>query len=97
MDTDTQGASPGPRRFRIWVAGQLDERFVAGAGELELGQSTCGSTLEGPFVDESQLRGILSRLWNLGIEVRRFETYVPDPTDNQASVSPAAAERPTDS
>ncbi len=96
METDTQGASAGPRRFRIWVAGQLDERFVDGAAEIELMRSTCGSTLEGPFVDQSQLRGILDRLWRLGIEVVKFETCRPAATDRDEGAPPAVAERPTD-
>ena len=94
METETKGTSPGRRRFRIWVAGRLDPRFADGVAGIELG--TDRSTLEGPFIDQSQLRGILDRLWQLGIEVRKFETYVPDPTDNQESVPSPAAERPID-
>ena len=81
MASDARDGSPNRRRFRIRVAGRLDERFIDGAAEIELGQSTGGSTLEGPFVDQSQLRGILDRLWQLGIEVIGFETYVPDPDE----------------
>lgn len=69
------------RRFRIWVTGRLDERFVDGIDEIELGHSTDGSTLDGALIDQSHLRGILDRLWQLGIEVLRFETYLSDPDD----------------
>jgi hypothetical protein len=71
MNTD----DTNPRRFRIWVAGRLDERFVDAFDNVEIGHSARGSTLDGVLVDQSQLRGILDRLWQLGIEVLRFETY----------------------
>ncbi len=77
METHAQDTEPTPSRFRILVAGRLDERFVDNGEQIELGQSADGSTLEGPFIDQSQLRGILDRLWQLGIEVRRLETYTP--------------------
>lgn len=82
MESHAQGSSRSRRRFRIEVAGRLDEEFIDGATEIELGQSTCGSTLEGPLVDQSQLRGLLNSLWQLGIEVLGFETYVPDPDES---------------
>lgn len=97
METDAQDTSPGRRRFRICVAGRLDARFTDGAAGIELGQATDGSTLEGPFIDQSQMRGILDQLWQLGVEVLRFETYVPAPTANETSVPPPAAERHPDS
>ena len=78
METHAQDTQPIRRRFRISVAGRLDERFVDGVERIELGHSADGSTLEGPFIDQSQLRGILDRLWQLGIEVLKLETYLPD-------------------
>mgnify|MGYP001819111706 CR=1 FL=1 len=84
MGSPEQDSSSSRRRFRIRVAGRLDEQFIDGAAEIEVGQSTCGSTLEGPFVDQSQLRGLLDRLWQLGIEVLGFETFVPTPTKSTA-------------
>lgn len=81
MESHAQGSSRSRRRFRIRVAGRLGEQFVEGAAEIELRRSTCGSTLEGPFVDQSQLRGILDQLWQLGIEIVGFETYVLDPDE----------------
>ena len=79
MEMHSPDTSVSLRRFRIVVAGRLNERFVDGVPGVELGQSPDGSTLEGPFIDQSQLRGVLDRLWQLGIEVLRFETYAPDP------------------
>lgn len=73
------------RRFRIYVAGRLEFRFVEGIDGIELGRSEDGSTLDGPFVDQSHLRGILDRLWQLVIEVLEFETYLSDNTPQRAT------------
>lgn len=73
------------RRFRIHVAGRLDLRFIEGIDGVELGHSDDGSTLDGTFVDQSHLRGILDRLWQLGIEVLKFETYLADNPLSQAA------------
>ena len=81
MENHGQDIPPSRRRFRIWVAGRLDERFIEGIDEIELGHSTAGSRLDGAFIDQSHLRGILDRLWQLGIEVCKFETYLVDPDD----------------
>ncbi|MEA2000307.1 MAG: condensation domain-containing protein, partial [Actinomycetota bacterium] len=81
MEEHGQDSRPSRRRFRISVAGRLDKRFIDGADEIELGHSTDGSTLDGPLIDQSHVRGILDRLWQLGIEVLRFETYLSDPDD----------------
>lgn len=81
MDEHGQDNQPSPRRFRIWVAGRLDKRFLDGVDGIELGPSTDGSTLDGAIIDQSHLRGILDRLWRLGIEVIKFETYLADPED----------------
>lgn len=81
METHSQDIQPSRRRFRIWVAGRLDGRFVDGIEHMELGHSTDGSTLDGEFIDQSHLRGIPDRLWQLGIEVLRFDTYPSDPDD----------------
>lgn len=97
MEYQGQDARPSLRRFRIWVAGRLDAQFIDGAEEIELGHSTSGSTLDGVFVDQSHVRGILDRLWQLGIEVIKFETYLSDPDDphttrhDDSSSPPAAA------
>ena len=73
------------RRFRILVAGRLEFRFAEGIDGIDLGHSEDGSTLDGSFVDQSHLRGILDRLWQLGIEVLKFEIYLSDPTPQQVA------------
>ena len=79
METPAQDSSASRRRFRIRVAGRLDARFADGVAGIEIGESPEGSTLEGPLIDQSQLRGVVERLWQLGIEVLTFETYEPEP------------------
>ena len=96
METEAQDNSSEGKRFRISVAGRLDERFIDGIAGIELGKSPDGSTLEGPFVDQSQVRGILDQLWQLGIEVLRFETYAPERTDGHLSGSSPVAETHAD-
>ncbi len=83
MNTGTHQRESRERRFRIWVAGRLDDRFVEGLLDAELSDRPDGSLIEGPFIDQSYLRGILDRLWQLGIEVRKFETYLTDPTESR--------------
>ncbi len=81
METNGQENHPRRRRFRIFVAGRLDPLFIDGIDGIELGHSTDGSTLDGALIDQSHLRGTLERLWQLGIEVLKFETYLSEPTD----------------
>ncbi len=76
MNQYEQDSETGRRRFRIAVDGRLGDRFVEGIDEVEIRHSPEGSTLDGVLIDQSHLRGILDRLWQLGIEVRRFETYL---------------------
>ena len=79
MKTPAQDSSANRRRFRIRVAGRLEARFAEGVPGIEIGESPEGTMLEGPLIDQSQLRGVVERLWRLGIEVLTFETYVADP------------------
>jgi len=81
MEEQAQESRSNQRRFRIQVVGRLDQRFVDGLDEIELEHSAGGSKLEGLLVDQSQLRGILDRLWQLGIEVMSFETYAAGAAD----------------
>jgi hypothetical protein len=86
MNTGTQDTQLGRRRFRIWIDGRLDQRFADTFEGVELAHSPEGSILDGVLVDQSHLRGVVDRLWQLGIEVLRFETYLPDREE-----SPSAA------
>ena len=79
METRSEDTCPPQRRFRIWVVGRLERQFVDGLGDVVLADGAEGSTLDGVLVDQSQFRGLLDRLWQLGIEVSKFETYRSDP------------------
>lgn len=68
---------PKNKRFTIWVAGRLSEGLAEDVGAVALLDADGGTALTGPFVDQSQIYGILNRLWQLGIEVVRFETDEP--------------------
>ncbi len=78
METSSQDTHPSRRRYRIWVVGRLEQRFVDGLGDVSLDDGEEGSVIEGALVDQSQFRGLLDRLWQLGIEVSKFETYLTD-------------------
>lgn len=93
MDKHHHDNGLGRRHFRISVAGRLDARFIDGVDGIELGHSPDGSTLDGRMLDQSHLRGILDRLWQLGIEVLAFETYLalpnePETIDHSKSPEP---------
>ena len=78
MDIHEQSHETASRRFRISVAGRLDEHFIVGLENIDLGHGPDGSWLDGVLIDQSQFRGVLDRLWQLGIEVLGFETYLPE-------------------
>lgn len=66
------------RAFRIWVAGRLSDGFAKGIDPaLEQDLIESNTVLSGELVDQSQLYGLLQRLNSLGVEVIRFETYLP--------------------
>jgi hypothetical protein len=71
--------------FCVWVSGRLADDFAkAFDPEMEQGETENGSTLSGELVDQAQIRGLLDRLGNLGIDVVRFETY---PRDSEVRTS----------
>ena len=63
-----------PGTYRIVVNGRLGDAFVDGFGDMT--QTTRGSNtvLEGRYVDQSHLHGLLDRLRGLGIEILGFDT-----------------------
>lgn len=79
MSDVTRDLQPGPRQFRICVAGRLGAGFAEEIDpEFEQHDGTDVTTLTGKLVDQSQIYGILDRLQRLGVEVLRFDTYGPD-------------------
>ena len=72
-----------PKMFRITVAGHLDRGFSAGMDGVALRHDGPHTALEGEFVDQSHLHGLLDRFRSLGIEVTSFSTSAPDERSNQ--------------
>jgi hypothetical protein len=56
-------------RYRIVVKGRLTPAFGSAFEGIELELLPGATALEGNFVDQAQLYGILERLRNLGIEL----------------------------
>jgi hypothetical protein len=60
--------------YRIRVKETLDHRFMEWFSDLTLTPLEDSKTLlVGPFTDQSALRGLLDRLWNLNITVLSVE------------------------
>lgn len=60
--------------YRIVVHGRLGDTFVDGFdGMTQTATASC-TVLEGRYVDQSSLHGLLDQLRNLGIEIVSFDT-----------------------
>jgi hypothetical protein len=81
---DVNQQQPGldqPATYQIKVQGRLDERWTRWFNGLTLtfergGDGASITTLTGVVADQSALRGILSRIWDLNltvISITRFE------------------------
>lgn len=75
-------AAPGPGRYEIRVAGQLDARWSAWFDGFALVPADDGVTvLEGPVADQAALHGVLRRLADLGLPlICVIPTGAPEPT-----------------
>jgi hypothetical protein len=58
-----------PTRYRIVVKGRLSESFASAFEGLSVEALPGRTALEGVFVDQSQLHGVLDRIRGLGIEL----------------------------
>jgi hypothetical protein len=76
------------KMFRIVVAGQLDRGFSAGLDGVSLRHDGAQTVLEGLFVDQSHLHGLLDRLRALGIEVTSFSTSATSEQPNHETRKP---------
>lgn len=67
--------------YEIRVMGKLDERWSDWFGGMEIATGDSAATpitvLTGPVVDQSALRGILNRLWDLNLVVISITTSTP--------------------
>lgn len=63
-------AQTGRNFYRIRVRGRLGQEWAGWFEDLTLTQEADGYTvLEGPLSDQAALRGILSKIWDLNLEV----------------------------
>lgn len=53
--------------YRIEVEGQLDESWSGWFSGMQLTFQGEVSTLTGPLADQADLRGLLSRIWDLNL------------------------------
>ncbi len=60
--------------YRIVVHGRLGDAFVDGFDDMTQTTTASGTVLEGRYVDQSSLHGLLDRLRDLGIEIVSFDT-----------------------
>jgi hypothetical protein len=58
-----------PTHYRIVVKGRLTESFASAFEDLTVEPLAGQTALEGEFVDQSQLHGMLDRIRELGIEL----------------------------
>ena len=58
-----------PKRYRIVIRGRLGEHIAGAFDGLEVESRSGESSLTGTFVDQAQLRGLLDRLCDLGIQL----------------------------
>jgi hypothetical protein len=62
-------AAMAPTRYRIVVKGRLSDSFISVFEDLSVEPLPGRTALEGDFVDQSQLHGVLDRLRGFGIEL----------------------------
>ena len=60
--------------YRIVVHGRLSDAFAEGFDDMTQTSSGSNTVLEGLYVDQSHLHGLLDRLRGLGIEIVSFDT-----------------------
>ena len=61
-------------QVEIMITGQLDRHWSDWFSGFEITHSAANSTLKGPIRDQSELRGILSRLADLGLDLISVNT-----------------------
>jgi hypothetical protein len=91
---------PPPARYRLRVAGHLDQHWSPWFGDLTLTRDDDGTTsLTGVVADQSELHGLLTKIRDLGVPLISVETVGPrHGVDDAADSHPtheAAGERRT--
>ena len=73
--TQLIGGSSLVEQVEIRVRGQMDRNWSDWFGGLTIAHTPCGETvLAGPIRDQAELRGMLFRLANLGLELISVDT-----------------------
>ena len=67
-----------PTRYRLRVAGHLDQHWSAWFGDLQLTHEPEGTTsLAGPVADQAELHGLLTKIRDLGVTLISVTTIEP--------------------
>jgi hypothetical protein len=75
------------QEVKIWVKGHVNQDWSDYFGDLKITQMTGGETvLAGRVRDQAELRGILSRLADLGLELISVNTKSEGSTIEQSSI-----------
>lgn len=77
-EDDSRPGSDEPPSYRVTVRGMLDESWSAWFHNMAIRtEADPGdvptSTLTGPVVDQAALRGVLSRIWDLNLDLLSVE------------------------
>jgi hypothetical protein len=79
MSDTSAGHAHGAGRYEIRLKGHLGPRWAARFDEMTLTTQADGTTLiEGPFVDQATLHGLLRTLGDLGIPLLSVTQVEPD-------------------
>ena len=75
----TEHRRVGPERYRIVVAGHLDEAWSEWFAGLTITPAADGETvLAGPIADQAALHGVLIRIRDLGLPLLALTRVAPD-------------------
>ncbi len=77
-----------PDRYRIDIAGHINDDVAAGLADVTSRVDGNGTVLEGVFVDQSHLDGLLDRLRGLGLEITDFSAPSTEPLKRETLEAP---------
>lgn len=70
---DGNGKHPQEMRYRITIRGRLSDRFASAFDGVRIETAACETHLLTDAIDQAQLHGLLDRLRDFGLELRRVE------------------------
>jgi len=86
MATRLSDENMNPVFYRIEIQGTLDEKWSDWFNGIRIDQTTDRTILTGMAIDQSRLRGILGKLWDLNLTVLSVRQVNPFEENN---VSPS--------